>query len=106
MWRGCKLALRSSSNKAKTSVWTHASHNYSAVAGPGPRAKDFIDSGGVSVWGSCERHTNPSLNPGIGRGDVPTEFAITGKPVEIEIRGKRTGARILPKPIYRQIKPD
>jgi aminomethyltransferase len=43
---------------------------------------------------------SPSLGIGIGLGYVPPEF---GKPqtlVEIEIRGKRAPAIVVPKPIY------
>lgn len=43
---------------------------------------------------------SPSLNAGIGLGYVPPEHAWTGTPIEIEIRGKRFPATIVPKPIY------
>jgi aminomethyltransferase len=35
-------------------------------------------------------------------GYVPTEFAKTDTKIEIEIRGKRFAAIIVPKPIYRK----
>jgi len=47
---------------------------------------------------------SPSLGIGIGMGYVPAEFAKVNTPVEIEIRGKRAPAILVPKPIYR--KPD
>lgn len=47
---------------------------------------------------------SPSLNMGIGLGYVPVEFAKIQTPVEIEIRGKRAGAVVVQKPIFR--KPD
>lgn len=47
---------------------------------------------------------SPSLNAGIGLGYVPVEFAKTQTPIEIEIRGKRAGAVVVQKPIFR--KPD
>jgi aminomethyltransferase len=47
---------------------------------------------------------SPSLGIGIGMGYVPAETAKTGTPLEIEIRGKRAAAVVVPRPIYR--KPD
>ena len=47
---------------------------------------------------------SPSLNVGIGLGYVPPESAKAGTPVEIEIRGKRCAAVIVPKPIYQPAK--
>lgn len=45
---------------------------------------------------------SPSLNLGIGLGYVPPEFAKTGTPIEIEIRGKRFAAVVVGKPIFRK----
>jgi aminomethyltransferase len=39
---------------------------------------------------------------GIGLGYVPTEAAKPGTRIEIEIRGKRAAAEVVPKPIYRK----
>lgn len=47
---------------------------------------------------------SPSLNTGIGLGYVPPESAKPGTPIEIEIRGKRVPAVIVPKPIYQPAK--
>jgi len=47
---------------------------------------------------------SPSLGIGIGMGYVPPQFAKVNTPIEIEIRGKRTPAVLVAKPIYR--KPD
>ncbi len=47
---------------------------------------------------------SPSLGIGIGMGYVPAELARPNTPLEIEIRGKRAPALVVPKPIYR--KPD
>jgi aminomethyltransferase len=47
---------------------------------------------------------SPSLNVGIGLGYVPPENAKVGTPIEIEIRGKRCPAEIVPKPIYQPVK--
>ena len=45
---------------------------------------------------------SPSLGTGIGMGYVPPEFAKAGTPLEIEIRGRRSAAIVVPKPIYRK----
>jgi aminomethyltransferase len=45
---------------------------------------------------------SPSLGIGIGLAYVPTEFSKTQTTVEVEIRGKRSTAVIVPKPIYRK----
>jgi len=45
---------------------------------------------------------SPSLGIGIGMGYVPPEQAKTQARIELEIRGKRAGAVIVPKPIYRK----
>ena len=45
---------------------------------------------------------SPSLGIGIGLGYVKTEFAKPGTLIEIEIRGKRAPAMVVPKPIYRK----
>ncbi|HEU5397004.1 MAG TPA: glycine cleavage T C-terminal barrel domain-containing protein, partial [Verrucomicrobiae bacterium] len=44
---------------------------------------------------------SPSLNLGIGMGFVPPASAKAGTPIEIEIRGKRFAAVVVPKPIYK-----
>jgi aminomethyltransferase len=43
---------------------------------------------------------SPSLGIGIGLGYVPPEFAKPQTVIEIEIRGKRSSALVVPKPIY------
>jgi aminomethyltransferase len=43
---------------------------------------------------------SPSLGIGIGLGYVPPELAKPQTPIEIEIRGKRAPAVVVPKPIY------
>jgi aminomethyltransferase len=45
---------------------------------------------------------SPSLNIGIGMGYVPPEFAKRDTKIEIEIRGKRFAAVVVPKPIYKK----
>jgi len=45
---------------------------------------------------------SPSLGIGIGLGYVPPEFTKPNTAIEIEIRGKRSAAVVVPKPIYRK----
>jgi len=45
---------------------------------------------------------SPSLSLGIGMGYVPAEFAKAGNVIEIEIRGKRSPAVVVQKPIYKK----
>lgn len=45
---------------------------------------------------------SPSLGVGIGLGFVPAAYARADTPVEIEIRGRRFGAVVVAKPIYRR----
>ena len=45
---------------------------------------------------------SPSLGIGIGMGYVPPEFAKAGTPIEIEIRGRRSPAVVVAKPIYKK----
>ena len=45
---------------------------------------------------------SPSLNVGIGLGYVPPDFAKAGTAIEIEIRGRRSPAVVVAKPIYRK----
>jgi aminomethyltransferase len=54
---------------------------------------------GVVVSGT----QSPSLNAGIGMGYVPPQFAKPQTPIEIEIRGKRAAAVVVPKPFYRKV---
>jgi aminomethyltransferase len=46
---------------------------------------------------------SPSLNIGIGMGYVPPEFVKPGAKIEIEIRGKRYAALVVPKPIFKKV---
>jgi aminomethyltransferase len=45
---------------------------------------------------------SPSLNLGIGLGYLPPASTKPGTELEIEIRGRRSPARVVPKPIYRK----
>ncbi len=60
--------------------------------------------GAVPIGKVVSGTQSPSLGTGIGMGYVKPEFAKAQTPIEIEIRGKRFAAVVVPKPIYR--KPD
>jgi aminomethyltransferase len=47
---------------------------------------------------------SPTLNKNIGIGYVEAADAVTGKPVQIDIRGKRTAAQIVALPFYKRKK--
>jgi aminomethyltransferase len=66
-----------------------------------PRPHYPIWAGGTPVGVVTSGTQSPSLGAGIGMGYVPPEFAKSA--IEIEIRGKRFPAVIVPKPIYRAL---
>jgi aminomethyltransferase len=67
-----------------------------------PRPHYPIWANGAPVGEVVSGTQSPSLNLGIGMGYVPPEFAKPDTKIEIEIRGKRFAAAIVPKPIYRK----
>ena len=66
-----------------------------------PRSHYPIWSGGKAVGMVTSGTQSPSLGIGIGMGYVPPEVAKQHH-IEIEIRGKRFPAVIVPKPIYKK----
>ena len=69
-------------------------------APPRPHYPIWVNGAGLGEVVSGTQ--SPSLNLGIGMGYVPVEFAKAGTAIEIEIRGKRFGAQVVAKPIYRK----
>ena len=67
-----------------------------------PRPHYPIWINGAKVGDVVSGTQSPSLNLGIGMGYVPAEFAKAGAAIEIEIRGKRSPAVVVQKPIYRK----
>ena len=67
-----------------------------------PRPHYPIWTNGNAVGEVVSGTLSPSLNVGIGMGYVPPSFAKAGTKIEIEIRGKRAAAEVVPKPIYRK----
>jgi aminomethyltransferase len=71
-------------------------------APPRPRYPIWVNGACVGIVTSGTQ--SPSLNLGIGMGYVPPEFAKPDTKIEIEIRGKRFAAMIVPKPICKIVK--
>jgi aminomethyltransferase len=67
-----------------------------------PRPGYAIWAGGAKVGDVVTGTQSPSLGIGIGMGYVLPEWAKPETPIEIEIRGKRWGAIVVAKPIYRK----
>ena len=67
-----------------------------------PRPGYPIWVNGVAVGQVVSGTQSPSLNVGIGMGYVPTEFAKAGTVLEIEIRGRRSPAVVVAKPIFKR----
>ncbi|MGN6553099.1 MAG: aminomethyltransferase family protein, partial [Verrucomicrobiota bacterium] len=67
-----------------------------------PRPHYPIWVNGAKVGEVVSGTQSPSMNLGIGLGYVPPEFAKPGTAIEIEIRGKRSPAVVVQKPIYRK----
>jgi aminomethyltransferase len=74
-------------------------------APPRPHYAIWSTGPGAAKVGEVASGTqSPSLGIGVGMGYVPAALARPSTPIEIEIRGKRAPAVLVPKPIYR--KPD
>jgi aminomethyltransferase len=71
-------------------------------APPRPHYPIWVNSVSVGIVTSGTQ--SPSLNYGIGMGFVPAEFAKPDTKIEIEIRGRRFAAVIVPKPIFKPAK--
>jgi aminomethyltransferase len=69
-----------------------------------PRPHYPIWANGASVGIVTSGTQSPSLNLGIGLGYVPAALAKADTKIEIEIRGRRFAAVIVPKPIYKSPK--
>ena len=67
-----------------------------------PRPHYPIWANDVNVGEVVSGTQSPSLNLGIGMGYVPPELAKPDTKIEIEIRGKRFAAVVVPKPIYKK----
>ncbi|HZQ46338.1 MAG TPA: glycine cleavage system aminomethyltransferase GcvT [Verrucomicrobiae bacterium] len=71
-------------------------------APPRPHYPIWSASGTGPIGEVVSGTQSPSLGIGIGMGYVKSEFAKAQTPIEIEIRGRRAPAVVVPKPIYRK----
>ena len=71
-------------------------------APPRPHYKIFSGEKEIGVVTSGTQ--SPSLNLGIGMGFVPPALAQPETKIEIEIRGRRFAAVVVPKPIFKPVK--
>jgi aminomethyltransferase len=67
-----------------------------------PRPHYPIWANGTKVGEVVTGTQSPTLNAGIGLGFVTPETAKPGANIEVEIRGKRFAAVIVPKPFYKK----
>ena len=68
-----------------------------------PRAGcEILDSDGVVVGHVTSGTMSPSLGEGIGMGYVPASLATPGSTLVIDVRGRRSGADVAAKPLYRK----
>jgi aminomethyltransferase len=70
---------------------------------PPPRAHYPIWHEGNAVGEACSGGLSPSLGHGIGMAYLPGDLAVPGKPIEVEIRGKRYAAETVKKPFYKKV---
>ena len=68
-------------------------------APPRPHYPIWVNGESVGVVTSGTQ--SPSLNVGIGMGYIPAALAKPDTKIEIEIRGRRFAAVVVPKPIYK-----
>ena len=68
-----------------------------------PRAGcEILDEDDTVVGRVTSGTMSPSLGEGIGMGYVPTALAEPGSALVIDVRGRRYGAEVAPKPLYRK----
>lgn len=63
-----------------------------------------IFADGVQVGSVTSGTQTPFLKKAIGLGYVPVTLAAPGTPLEIDIRGRRTRAQVVPTPFYKRTK--
>jgi aminomethyltransferase len=71
-------------------------------APPRPHYRIWSADGSEQLGEVVSGTQSPSMNVGIGMGYVPPAQSEPGKTIQIEIRGRKSAALIVPKPIYRK----
>ncbi len=73
-----------------------------AAVGPGIiRSGCDILHGGEQVGRVTSGGYSPTLEKSIAMGYLPPSLAVEGTELEVEVRGKRLAARVVPRPFYR-----
>jgi aminomethyltransferase len=70
-----------------------------------PRSGYAVLAGGRAVGAITSGTLSPSLGKAIGMAYVPAALAAPGTALEIDIRGTRVAAEVVPLPFYRRAKP-
>jgi aminomethyltransferase len=63
---------------------------------------DILDPDGRVIGQVTSGTMSPSLGYGIGMGYVPAAHADPGHAIVIDVRGRRFGAEVARKPLYRK----
>jgi aminomethyltransferase len=71
-------------------------------APPRPHYPIWSADGSQQIGEVVSGTQSPSMNVGVGMGYVPPAQSEPGKTIQIEIRGRKSAALIVPKPIYRK----
>ncbi|HEY6227855.1 MAG TPA: glycine cleavage T C-terminal barrel domain-containing protein, partial [Verrucomicrobiae bacterium] len=71
-------------------------------APPRPHYPIWSADGSQQIGEVVSGTQSPSMNVGIGMGYVPPAHAEQGRTIQIEIRGRKSPAVVVPKPIYRK----
>jgi aminomethyltransferase len=98
---GADFVGRAALEAARTRVERHLA--CLMALGPGiMRSGCAILQGGEQVGRVTSGGYSPTLEASIAMGYLPTSLAAEGAGVEVEVRGKLVGARVVPRPFYRR----
>jgi aminomethyltransferase len=98
---GADFVGRAALEAARTRVERHLA--CLMALGPGiMRSGGAILRGGDQVGRVTSGGYSPTLEASIAMGYLPSALAAEGTSVEVEVRGKRLAARVVPRPFYRR----
>jgi len=98
---GADFVGRAALETARTRVERHLA--CLMALGPGiMRSGCLILHGGEQVGRVTSGGYSPTLRASIAMGYLPASLATEGTSVEVEVRGKRLAARVVPRPFYRR----
>jgi aminomethyltransferase len=70
-----------------------------------PRQGYVVSSAGEAVGEVTSGLMSPTLDRAIGMGYVPPELAKAGTELEVDVRGRSVGARVVRRPFYKRDRP-